>query len=293
MGYALMSIIVISKKTIGTLILSILGFSLFAQATTTREQMIYDLCGEPFRTGIFKAPWGKHEALLNGVPENYDWYEGSRPGSWLNPEGFEGLTTWGQVYVEKGGSPEENYRVQIRNLAIYKYENDEWTLVVETPNNVGGNWYTENFNNGTASGNKRMESEANGGGISVTMIDGHNFHWWDDAWPRSQMPHTAEALFAIAEVRLIPNTDPNVDLANVKVLGGIGMDSYTTRDYSAGAGERITSMFMSRHRYITSEWQSFTSYLCGENPPQTYEEYVSNVASRPLPPRVINTGVRH
>ena len=280
----------ISNKTISSLILSILGLSLFAQVNTTRELMIYDLCVEPYRAGAWGEPWGKHEALLNGLPSNYDWYEGARPGSWLNPEGFEGLTTWGQVYVEKGGSPEKNYRVQIRNLAIYKYENEEWTLIVETPDNVGGSWYRENFNGSTLSGNKRSEPKLNGGGISITMIAGHNFHWWDDAWPRSQMPHTAEALFAIAEVRLIPDTDPDVDLSKVKVLGGIGMDSYTTRDYSAGASERITSMVAPRHRYVTSEWQAFTSYLCGENPPQSYEEYVTNIDSRPLPPRVINGG---
>lgn len=184
------------KRSIDTLILSMLGFVAFSQVTTTRDLLIYDLCGEPFRTGAYQAPWGKHEGYLNGLPSDYAWCEGARPGSWRNSENFDGITVWGQVYVEKGGSPETKYRVQVRNIGLYKYEDNEWSLIHETPDNGGGNWYTERFDNGTATGNKRNEPAENGGGISITMIDGHNYHWWDDAWPRSQMPHDADAIFS-------------------------------------------------------------------------------------------------
>jgi len=37
---------------------------------------------------------------------------------------------------------------------------------------------------------------------------------------------------------------------------------------------------------ITAEWQAFTMYVCGSTPPKTIEEYVTNIDSRPLPPRV-------
>lgn len=253
--------------------------------TLTVDDIVYDLMGEPFRTqGPFGAPWGQHEAYLEGLPANYDWFGGARPGAWMSRENFGAIAVWGQVYEEQGGSPEENFRVQIRNLALYYFENGKWTLLEQTKNNVGGSWYLTNFDDGTAEGSKRSESSSNGGGISVTLIDGHNFHWWGSKWPRSEMPKTAEAIFAIGEARIIPNTDPDVDLGNVRVLGGTGIDFYTTVDHSAGPNERITSAAIPRHKFLTPEWQYLTMYLVGDEPPESVEDYRDAILSRPLPP---------
>ncbi len=271
--------------------LSLIGI-LHAQPTTTQEKMLYDMVGEPFRSGgDFGAPWGAHEAELHGLPSGYDWYQGARPGAWMNRDNFGAIAIWGQVYEQKGGSPEKNYRVQIRNLYLYYYENGAWTLLEKTTNNVGGSWYKTNFDNGTAQGNKRSEPASNGGGISVTMIDGHIFHWWGSKWPRSVMPKTADALYAVCEVRLIPNTDPNVDLSKVAVLASTGMDYYTTVDHSAGPNERITSGAIARHRFISAEWSTHSMTICREQPPQTLQDYVNDVLSRPLPPGVYPTAV--
>jgi hypothetical protein len=265
-----------------------------AQPTTTQELMLYDMVGEPFRSGIYGAPWGAHEAELHGLPSGYDWYQGARPGAWMNREEFGAIAIWGQVYEEKGGSPEDNFRVQIRNLYIYYYENEKWTLLEKTENSVGGSWYKTNFDNGTAEGSKRSEPKSNGGGISITMIDGHNFHWWGSKWPRSKMPQTAEAIYAVAEVRLIPDSDPNVDLSAVRVLASTGLDYYTTVDHSAGPNERITSGAIARHRFISSEWSTHTMYICCNKPKNsiTLDDYVNDVLSRPLPPGVYPTKVQ-
>ncbi len=256
--------------------------------TLTADDIVYDLMGEPFRTqGPFGEPWGQHEAYLEGLPTNYDWYGGARPGAWMNRENFGAIAVWGQVYEEQGGYPETNFRVQIRNLALYYFEDGKWTLLEQTKNNVGGSWYQTNFDNGTAKGSKRSESSSNGGGISVTMIDGHNFHWWGSKWPRSEMPKTAEAIFAIGEARIIPNTDPNVDLGQVKILGGTGIDFYTTVDQSAGPNERITSAAIPRHKFLTPDWQYLTMYLVDDKPPASVEEFRDAILSRPLPPPAI------
>lgn len=255
----------------------------------TIDEVIYGLIGEPFREtqGGWGPPFGKHEGILNRVPSSYDWYSGARGGGgWRKPEDFQGINIWGQAYVEDGGSPETNYRIQVRNLISFKYLGEAWEMIEETANNVGGYWYKENFDNGTAQGNKRFEPQANGGGMSATMIPGHTFHWWTDTWPRAQMPHGFEAIHARCEVRLIPDTDPDVDLSQVKVLVGLGMDAYTTRDHSAGSNERITSMLIGRMQYVTSEWMPLGIYICGDPVQLTYENYIDNVFSRPLPPGV-------
>ena len=265
--------------------------SSLAQVPTSVDQVVYDLMGEPFRTmGPYGAPWGKHEAYLEGVPTSYDWYGGAKPGQWMNRSQYGAIAVWGTAFEMEGGSPEKNYRVQVRNLSIYYYQDGEWVLLEATPDNIGSAYYLTNFLSGTASGDKRSEIN-NGGGISATMIDGHVFHWWGDSWPRSPMPKEAEAIFGIAEARLIHGTDPDVNLRNVRVLVGTGMDYYTTVDYSAGPNEAITGAGIPRHKFLTPEWKPFSMYLVGNTSPESIEEYRNMILSRPLPPGVTEKSI--
>ena len=265
-------------------------FVLSVQAQTptpTVDQVIYNLMGPVYRDGSagYGAPWGAHEAVPNGVPSNYDWAPGARPGTWLDNSAYEGINIWGQAYVEAGGSPVTNYRVQVRNMVSYKYESGQWTMIEQTPNTIGGGWYKEDFGTSNiVNGNQRSET-SNGGGTSATMVSGETFHFWTDTWPRAQMPHTAQAIYAVFEARIIPNTDPNVNLSNVKLMVGIGMDAYTTRDYSAGPEERIASMAIGRMQKITNQWKTIGFYVTG-SVTANYTTYQNDVKGRPLPPGV-------
>ena len=224
----------------------------FAQTViTTIDQVIYDMAGEPFRDGKW-YPWGKHEGVLeNGTTQfaGYDWYEGARPGSWMYPGitsgQYKGINTWGQLYPEKdyiknGGSL--NFRTQIRNLRVYALRNGVWELIIDTPNpdlNTGWSNYTYGFAGTTKTSNARKETD-NGGGISITLSNNSIVHWWDDKWPRTPMPTDADAVVSYAEIRLIPDTDPEIDLSTVKVLASQGIDTYTSVT-PVSAREPVTS----------------------------------------------------
>lgn len=280
------------RKVIIVFIILFTGFieGLNAQNSITVDQVIYGLMGPTYRDGSegLGAPWGLHELAPHGVPSSYDWCDGARPGTWLSNSAYEGINIWGQCYIPVTGTPVKNYRVQIRNMISYKYENNTWTMIEKTPNNFGGWWYHEDFNtNNITKGNQRKESAANGGGISATMTVGHTFHFWTDTWPRAQMPHSAEAIYSTFEARLLTDSDPNVNLDNVQLYAGLGMDAYTTRNYSAGSNERITSLAIGRMQRITSSWKVLGMYLCGSKS-TTFTAYESNVKSRPLPPGVTN-----
>ncbi|MBL7977405.1 MAG: DUF11 domain-containing protein [Bacteroidetes Order II. Incertae sedis bacterium] len=273
--------LVISKR-IFYLILFIGPPSLLGQSLNT---ILYDMVGPIYRSGAFGAPWGKHEAPLNGVPLSYDWADGARPGAWISgvqSGTYLGTTMWGQVYVQQGGSPETDFRVQIRNLAYYAYRNNQWELILSTPNNIGGTYFLEDFTANISPTGIRDES-ANGGGISVEMIPNYTFHWWNDRWPRAEMPLTATAVFARAEVRVIHNVNHSVDLTNVKVLAATGIDAYPT---VTSTGQFITSLGIPRHKFVTPDWQYFTFYVAGNPMPATLNDFINEVNNRPLPPNV-------
>ena len=268
---------------------------------TTRDQIIYDMAGPVYRTTHQGYPWGKHEGVLedgNTAFSGFDWYEGAKPGSWIYPGitsgQYQGITTWGQAYPEEGyiGSGGTlNFRVQIRNLKLYAYRGGNWDLIIDTPSpdvNTGWSNYTYAFAGAPKTSNARSEA-SNGGGISITMPSNAQIHWWDNYWPRAAMPTTATAVFAYAELRLIPDTDPNINLNNVKVLAAQGIDTYTSRT-AVSSGEPVVSAGIPRHKYVTSEWKSFTMYVIGNPAPTTYEQYVNLIDGLPLPPGVTNGG---
>ncbi|HWO93364.1 MAG TPA: hypothetical protein VNL92_01230, partial [Dehalococcoidia bacterium] len=88
------------------------------------DVMVYDMFGSPPRAlnetqksrwGMM--PWAAHELSPKGVPGDYDWFAGARPGLWTNFAGA--ITPWGQVYEASTGSPVTDVRIHIRNMELY------------------------------------------------------------------------------------------------------------------------------------------------------------------------------
>ncbi|MBE0654027.1 MAG: hypothetical protein IH594_09525, partial [Bacteroidales bacterium] len=288
------------KKSILIQLLFIAWVNCLSQSViTTIDQVIYDMAGEPFRSGSW-YPWGKHEGLLedgNTSFSGYDWYEGARPGTWMQgvtSGQYKGINTWGQAYPEKGyisGGGTLDFRIQIRNLFLFAYRNGKWDTIVHTPTpNVTTGWsnYSYGFAGTSKTSNARGEA-SNGGGISITMVPDKIIHWWDNYWPRAPMPHDAEAVMSYAEIRLIHNNDTTIDLNKVKVLAAQGLDTYTKID-EVSSGAPIASGGIPRHKYITPEWKSFTMYMVGNPPATTLDTYKTQVLSNPPPPRVVMGG---
>jgi uncharacterized protein YjdB len=274
-------------KNVYTLILFfIVGFSAYTQSLTV-DDLVYSHLGPVYRdAGKFGAPWGKHEGVLRGVPTTYDWQNGARPGAWMNHGTNEAVTGWGQVYENGPNSPVKNVRVQLRNFKMYVYVNNQWTLVESASSNLQGAWYSEDFSSSISGINSRDEA-SNGGGRSFDFKEGYNVHFWDPKWPRTALPSGFQAFFIVVEARLIPNTDPNVDLSNAKYLLGVSADTYPTTE-SHGIGP-WPSLSISRHKWVTGDWQTYCSYISGPVP-TTEEGYRNDILSRPLPPNVTSGG---
>jgi hypothetical protein len=57
-----------------------------------------------------------HEGIPHGVPTSYNWASKPRVGWGNNPQGFQAMTAWGQLYEAVTGNPATSTRVQIRNI---------------------------------------------------------------------------------------------------------------------------------------------------------------------------------
>ncbi len=267
----------------------IMLFTLFAsscplaQVSVTVDDIVYNLLGEPYQQDL-GAPWGEHEGFLHGVPDFWDWYWGARPGAWMDRGDNQAVNLWAQAYEWKQESPVTNIRIQVRNMMFYALVDGKWRVLGEGKSSgqmEGSNW-KENFSGSAHLSKVRSEAD-NGGGMSFDMVAGYNFHWWVKNWPRAKIPGGVVAFYSVAEMRLIPNTDPDVDLSKAKYLASIGNDYYTTTT-SAGPGP-WPSLAIARHKFITPEWQPFTVYITGDPPVDEYE-YTDLVLSLPLPPGV-------
>jgi len=255
--------------------------------TTPVDQVVFDHVGDPVRNDeFFQAPWGQHEGLLHGLPSNFDWYHGARPSVWFQTGDNEAVSTWGQIYEWANESPVTNVRVQIRNHMLYAYANGEWVVMEDgITNGIEASLWAEDFSQSFGSHAGRDESD-NGGGMSFPTVENRNIHWWEADWPRAAIPTGTEAFFISAEIRLIPGTDPNVNLSDAKYLAGVSADAYATTT-SDGGSDPVPSLSITRHKFLTPEWQSFTSYIAGSEP-STVKEYRNEIQSRSLPPHVFD-----
>jgi hypothetical protein len=247
------------------------------------SQVVYDHVGKPFRNGDFSAPWGAHEGRLHGVPERYNWAAGARPAMWINSEKRKFVTSWGQIYEDAQGSPEKNIRIQARKHTLYVYAAGSWTILEQDSENLQAHHFTEDFKSMDENPCESRVEPENEGGVSWTPKVNHNIHWWTTKWPRAAIPTGAEAYFITVDLRLIPNSDKNVDLDNAKYLAGVSADYYNEAN-EHGVGP-FPSLSITRHKYIKKEWQSFNAYIGGRLP-TSVEDYREEIFSRPLPPSV-------
>ena len=180
------------------------------------------------------------------------------------------MTAWGQAYIDCGGSPAPNTRVQFRNIMTKFLLNDGQWYIMQA-GSINGAAYVENFaNNASKAADIRDESN-NGGGISVTVgigaYAGYNFHYYPSA--RAAVDHnTIVGIFTSVEARLILN-DPNGpdDRAQSRTSNSMGADWWINMtsgwlpDWSANAG-----INGGRNKWITSDWQSYS--MCTLSPAQ-------------------------
>lgn len=201
----------------------------------------------------------RHEAKLHGLPRHFDWFKGPRLNLGLNPGEFKAMNAWGQVYEAAAGSPATNTRVQLRNMAAYylSASDGKWHLLHGSVS-VEGDAYAEDFSdNVNAPADVRPEAS---GGVSVTVGNGMNYHFWPEG-DRALLPPVGDiaGVFATLQARLIVD-DLNApdDRQNARLLVGIGADYW--RDENAQWAEDYANnddIGIGRHRYVKTGWQSY------------------------------------
>lgn len=204
----------------------------------------------------------QHEAKPEGVPSTYSWVDGPTiyhldqvPPPLLGQ--FHALEGWGQVYVASGGSKATNVRVQIRNLNTYVFRlsDMQWHLIQDAPMVIGAA-YTEDFQSGPSISIPIRDESANGGGISVKLIPGYNFHFFAP-YRAVFSPGNDMAVYTTYEARLIiDNPALPDDRAIARLVADAGCDVYTGMTEVAPAGGE-PHVGIGRFVFLTNQWQSF------------------------------------
>lgn len=219
-----------------------------------------------------------NEGYPSGVPESMDWAHAPRL-SYGNfpPAEWTAMTPWGQIYADSAGNPAENVRFQIRNIQAWYLSKEEgrWKLWIKSSDIDGAN-YAEDFQD-DINIPADIRTETIGGGISATLKDGYNFHFWP---AEGRVPMNADDIAGVwvsIESRLIiddPN-DPD-DHDKARLMFSTGADYWQSLDAEWDQWKTNGDIGIGRFRYLSSEWQAFnmhslTPELLKNNPPPFQE----------------------
>lgn len=248
------------------------------------DRIIYNTWGPPYRPAenhdgqYTLPPLGAQEGPIE-ASEGFAWANGAVANGQWNNNTAPYLQAWCQAVQQKGGAGGTGFRVQIKNMRLYGLigsADGEWVKIQDSnTSGIGGMAADRNFQNGRGL-DIRNESS---GGASLSMLPGYIVHPWINAWPRSPRPSGMVAGFAAAEIRLIQGSTTQ-DLNNIKVLAACGWDyyggPYATEAIASGIG-------VSRHTYVTPEWQTYSFISLPINFPGENGDYSTQIRNNPPP----------
>jgi hypothetical protein len=203
-----------------------------------------------------------NEGHPHGVPPSYSWYNGPVvvAGS-TPPRGYRAVIAWGTLYADSSNTHVSNVRVEMRNIEFFVWSKSRRTWIqVEGSRVVGGRHFPESFQgNSSVPASLRREPD---GGVSVTMVNGYNFHFWPDVGRAAINPADLGGVFTTYEARLILDNPTGPDnRAGARLLADAGGDYWqsTTASYPNNRAAMI-----GRYGYLTSAWKAFNSHAWTE-----------------------------
>jgi hypothetical protein len=223
------------------------------------QSLVNDVYGAPYRTDWVGQPWGKNQAVLRGIPSNFDWAAGAVGRTW-DRANYKAVTPWGQIFeAGTAGSSVRNVRVQIRSLQVFWLIGGQWKRATPPSGRDGkveGAYYS-----GTFSSASSMGVRDDGYGISsFPLAPIHDMNhpvahfWWSGWYPRPTVPAGATAMHISVMMRLVPD-GPGVNVHNARYIAGVGIDEDRTTTNVPGGAKG--SLGMPRHKMLTSSWQRF------------------------------------
>ena len=214
---------------------------------------------------------GRHE----GFPRGFD-YAGETPGSlaWIKqprvgygrdmPEGWNALIPWGQVYADtatgRGPANPPGVRFQLRNLQhwVRSRATQQWRRVYRLDDIAGAN-YAESFEE-DANVPADIRPAREGGGITATIVDGYNFHFFGR--DRVEVdPRDIADVWAFFEARLVldPGADPAL-LDSARLIASAGGDYWLNASTPWDQWKTNGDWAIGRFKYLTPEWQAFNAH---------------------------------
>jgi len=205
---------------------------------------------------------GLNEGHPHGVPSSWDLYKWAVSPTnncseceWNTPGSNIAYVLWGTAYIDSGGNPATNTRVNVRNCRSYwkRASTGAWTLGVNTSQPDDGG-YAEDYSSEFA-GTARTESD---GTMSVKPVSGKQDHW---AAPFPRIPFTKDGnqiggVVAVCEMRLIKdNANGTDDRAIAKFVANVGADYYDS--LNGPGGSNIPSIGGGKYKFVTTAWRSF------------------------------------
>lgn len=255
-------------------------FSIFLLIGSSQEEVIITtptpetFTSEPSETipndldNIIADMTGDHEGFPRGVPT-----DGGEAWSWVYhprisygndmPSDWSATISWGQVYAEDSGTALSTTRFQIRNLNLWMLRKSDstWVQLIHEPDDILGANYAEDFENDSNVKADIRDESNKGGGISVNVARGYNFHFFSQN--RAEFDPTEIAgMWSFFEARIVPDQAPeHYDSAIMASAGGDYWESMTAEwnqwktngDWAIG-----------RFKYITKDWQTFNAHTLDE-----------------------------
>ncbi|HTP28875.1 MAG TPA: WSC domain-containing protein [Anaeromyxobacteraceae bacterium] len=197
----------------------------------------------------------KNEGAPHGIPSGWGMAQGAAIGMGDDPNGWQAITEWGQVYEAAQGNPATNTRVNIRNeqLWLLSKSTGKWSLLQNTSAPTGAA-YPEDFVGSDKAADVRTEPD---GSISVTAGGGYNFHFYPST-RASIDPNDVAGIVTFVEARLIVG-DPSKpdDRSIARYLVSAGADYYPALTGGWGAGNANPGVGVGRMKYVESAWRFF------------------------------------
>jgi hypothetical protein len=226
-----------------------------------------------------------HEALLDEVPEFFDWGLGPRLNPVFNravgPDNtWTAAAPWGQIYAEAGFTPTGNTHCVVRRLsmATLSVTTGTWTtrLVAEDATEMEGFYFLDDFSgNATSPDPLGVNAEGYLTGIPGT---GYNMHWYPIGRVAITNQGDIGGVVGWFEAKLETVPGQPDDIATTRYLAGASGDWWENETIAfedpsgGGSGTHNGDWAIGRHRFLTADWQTFTGHTLTErqireNPP--------------------------
>ena len=212
-----------------------------------------------------------HEGRPRGVPADggpaWSWTRRPRVGYGdAMPRGWSGFVAWGQVYVDDSGrDPAPNTRVQVRRIEAYLLHRGtgRWRPLTGGEPITGANYAEDFADDANVPADLRDES-ARGGGVSATVPDGTNFHFFPDRRARLD-PADVAGIWTRFEARLVLGDPAGPDdRADSPLIASAGADYWASPTAPWDQWTTNGDVGIGRFKYVTADWQTFNMHTLTE-----------------------------